>query len=140
MPKVNPWFDRREETRTIMQITKFVRKPFEVEGTRVTAENIQEVAAWCQSEVRVTKGKGGTDDVPFVKVRVLRPLNERQTMAYLGDWILYAGTGYKVYTNKAFMATFEPAEGNYSQVLEPKPEDEGLAVFKELATQQHAVI
>lgn len=122
-----------------MQVTKFVRKPFEVDGIRVTPDNIQEVAEWCQGEVRTTKGKDG-EDVSTVKVRVLRPMNERQTIAYEGDWILYAGTGYKVYTNKAFVATFEPAEGNYSQVLAPKPEDEGLPVFKELATQQHATI
>lgn len=84
----------------------YVRKPFAVEAVRVTETNIEEVAKWAQGTLM-------EDSRPFIKVRVARALNERQTKAYPGDWVLYAGTGFKVYTNKAFWKTFElPATGD----------------------------
>lgn len=83
-----------------MQSAKFTRKPFEVDAVQVTAENIDEVAKWCQGEVITEDGQ------PCIKVRVLRALNERQTKAFIGDWVLYAGTGYKVYVDKAFKKSF----------------------------------
>lgn len=88
-----------------VETTTYVRKPFEVEAVQVTEENIEAVAQWCDGKVLAE----GDDENPkaFIKVRVARALNERQTKAYLGDWVLYAGTGYKVYTPKAFGKTFE---------------------------------
>lgn len=77
----------------------YVRKPFEVEAVEVTEDNLEEVAAWCHGDLR-------EDNRPYIKVRVARALNERQTKAYPGDWVLYAGTGFKVYTPKAFQKTF----------------------------------
>lgn len=85
-----------------MQTTKYIRKPFEVEAVQVTDENIEEVKEWCQGTLE-------SDDRRFIRVRVARALNERQTKAYAGDWVLYAGTGFKVYTSKAFYKTFEEA-------------------------------
>jgi len=84
----------------MIETTTYVRKPFEVEAVEVTEENIEEVKDWCQ-------GYLDTDNRPFIKVKVARALNERQTKAYPGDWVLYAGTGFKVYTAKAFHRTFE---------------------------------
>lgn len=92
-----------------MKTQKFVRKPFYVEGVQVTAENMAEVAKWCQGDIRGFKPGGEGELTDYIKVRVLRPLNERQTMAFVGDWVLYAGTGYKVYTVKAFLHSFEKA-------------------------------
>lgn len=88
----------------MIQTDKYVRKPFEVEAVEVTEENIEDVAEWCQGTLM-------SDNRPFIKVRVARALNERQTKAYPGDWVLYAGTGFKVYTPKAFHKTFEPLNG-----------------------------
>lgn len=86
----------------MLETTRYSRKTFEVDAVQVTAENIAEVAKWCSGNVRSDKsGK------KYVKVRVQRPLEDRQTMAYVGDWVLYAGTGYKVYTPKAFLNAFE---------------------------------
>ena len=80
---------------------KYARMPFYVDAVRVTEENIDSVVKWCQGEKREdTEGL-------YIKVRVHRPLTDRQTRAYLGDWVLYAGTGYKVYTDKAFEKSFE---------------------------------
>lgn len=82
-----------------------VRKPFEVEAVEVTEENLTDVAKWCSGDV---VAEGNERQRLFIKVRVARALNERQTKAYPGDWVLYAGTGFKVYTAKAFHKTFEP--------------------------------
>lgn len=89
-----------------METRKFTRKPFEVDAVRVTADNIQEVAKWCQGDI-VDNGK----EDKHIKVRVLRVLSEKQTQAFVGDWVLYAGTGYKVYTDKAFRSSFEVLDG-----------------------------
>jgi hypothetical protein len=95
--KKNPTIERG-----IMNIFKAVRKPFEVDCVQVTAENLEEVAEWCQGDIRLNdKGDG------YVKVRVHSPLTERQTKAFAGDWVLYANKGYKVYTEKAFDRAFE---------------------------------
>lgn len=90
-----------------MQTEKYARKPFYVDAIQVTLENVFEVAEWCQGDVvDLLDGNDEKADA-YIKVRVHRPLNERQTKAYVGDWVLYAGTGYKVYTKKAFEASFE---------------------------------
>lgn len=92
-----------------MKTEQYVRKPFEVEAIQVTAENIEEVAKWCMGDVRHKSGPDG-GLTPYVKVRVHRPLNARQTEAYVGDWVLYAHRGYKVYTEKAFADNFVHTE------------------------------
>lgn len=93
--------------------TKYARKPFYIDAVQVTADNIQEVAEWCQGEIREEDeiDNAKSPRRKYVKVRVHRPLNERQTKAYIGDYVLYAGTGYKVYTFKAFNNSFDPIEG-----------------------------
>lgn len=87
----------------MLETTKYVRKPFYIDAVQVTAANISDVAAWADGEVRTDNNKA-----KYVKVRVHRPLNDRQTKAFVGDWVLFAGTGYKVYTPKAFANSFEP--------------------------------
>ena len=85
----------------MLETMKYVRKPFYIEAVQITSLNIENVAKWVDGDVR-------TDDQgQYVKVRVHRPITERQTKAYHGDWVLYAGTGYKVYTPKAFANSFE---------------------------------
>lgn len=86
---------------------KYVRKPFYVEAIQVTPENMEEVAQWCSGEVRASKKTPEGEDEQYIKVWVQRPLDERQTKAFAGDWILYAGTGFKVYMTKAFEKSFE---------------------------------
>ena len=88
----------------VLTTSKYVRKPFEIEAVRVTAENMALVAAWCKGDIRTeekTKSK-------YISVEVERPLSERQTMAYVGDWVMYAGKSFKVYNNKAFEKSFDP--------------------------------
>ena len=120
---------------------KYARKPFIVDAVPVTAENIHEVAKWCLGEVRENRLNGDdAEKALYVKVRVLRPLNERQTKAFIGDWILHAGTGFKVYTGKAFESTFDRAlEDDYDKVF-TNPADSDLVVFQESVSGAHKII
>jgi hypothetical protein len=97
--------------------TQYIRKPLYVDAVRVTNANFDEIAAWCQGEVQ-------QDEVPekgagkkYIRVRVHNPKNPRQTKAFVGDWILYTERGYKVYTNKAFHASFDAVESNGGVVM-----------------------
>ena len=102
---------------------RYVRQPFYVDAVQVTSANMEAVAKWCNGDVRTSSKpdrdvqnalEGGTGHTPerYIKVRVQRPANDRQTQAFVGDWILYAGTGYKVYTDRAFQKSFEKANDN----------------------------
>ena len=92
---------------------KYVRKPLFVDAVQVTEENFEEIARWCQGEIRnsdesavdVTAAVEPTKQ--YIHVRVHNPKNPRQTKAFVGDWILYTERGYKVYTTKAFIANFD---------------------------------
>jgi hypothetical protein len=44
----------------------------------------------------------------YIKVRVHNPRNEKQTQAYVGDVVVYAGKGFKVYSSTAFQDNFIP--------------------------------
>lgn len=98
---------------------KFVRKPFAVEGVQVTPENIDDVAQWCGGEVRTSETKKPGQAVQkYIKVPVKHPLNDRQTRAYYGDWVLSAGTGFKVYTQKAFSGSFDEQTDRMFDVIQ----------------------
>lgn len=96
----------------------YVRKPFPVDAVEVTEANFDEVAIWCGGEIREAGGKR------YIKVAVRRPLNDRQTRASVGDWVLYAGNGYKVYSKTAFFGSFEKPTGQMLDrlVQERKPQ------------------
>lgn len=86
-----------------MKTHKFARKPFYVDAVRVSETNIEEVAQWCEGEIK-TDSQG----LRYIHVtNVHRPLNDKQTQAYLGDWVLLYGSGFKVYIPKAFDKSFE---------------------------------
>lgn len=94
--------------------TKYVRKPLYVDAVQITLANFNEVAEWCQGEVRDYHDKPlapeqATNEAleRYIHVRVHNPKNVRQTKAFVGDWLLYTERGYKVYTQKAFRASFD---------------------------------
>ena len=99
----------KKEDPTKMETAKFVRKPFEVEAVQVTAENIEEVAAWCFGTVEHS-GDNTLKDDRYISVRVQHPISARQTKAFIGDWVLYSGKGFKCYNPNAFKKNFVPAE------------------------------
>lgn len=80
----------------------FVKKPFYVEAVRVTSENMTDVAKWCGGEIVDLE----PNDV-YILAPVLRPQNDRQKMAFVGDWLVKAGEGFKVYTDRALQKGFE---------------------------------
>ena len=108
-----------------MKTTKFARKPFYVDAVRVSEENIDEVAVWCEGDKRVEAEKG-----VYIKVKVHRPLTDRQTQAFIGDWVLYAGTGFKVYTPKAFDKSFEKVK----TLTKAQADEAGIKVPHEKST------
>lgn len=85
--------------------TKYVRKAFYVEAVRVSAENMEEVAQWCNGTVCTNDSTGKN----YVQVNVVRAMTPRQTRAYIGNHVVRAGAGFKVYTNQAFTQDFDPA-------------------------------
>lgn len=88
----------------------YFRKAFSVEAAQVTEENINEVVEWTGGELRADQnGK-------FVRVQVHKPMTNRQTRAYVGDWLLKSNRGFKVYTDAAFQNGFlKDEDGTISQ-------------------------
>lgn len=108
----------------MLETKKFIRKPFHIDAVEVTLANIEEVAKWVDGEVR-------TDDLGrYVKVRVHRPMNDRQTKAYVGDRVLYAGTGYKVYNAKAFANSFEQVSDESVYIDTDQPREQVVGVVE----------
>jgi len=93
----------------MIETSKYVRKPFTVEGIQVSEENLEQVADWCGGHVR-TQTTMSDGAKRYVKVNVREPKTNRQTKAYVGDWILLSDGGYKVYTQSAFEKSFQPEE------------------------------
>lgn len=80
---------------------RFVRRIFYVDAVSVTEDNIADIAEWCKGTVKADGAHS------YIKVRVDRPVNGRQTKAFIGDWVVFAGRGFKVYTQKAFANSFD---------------------------------
>lgn len=101
----------------MLETVKYVRKPFYIDAVQVTAENLADVAKWADGDVR------SDENAKYIHVRVHRPINDRQSKAYVGDWVLYAGTGFKVYTPKAFAQSFELAPDDAVPLVSEKKKD-----------------
>lgn len=119
--------DVKQPTKKVakVKIEKFERKSFPVDAVRVTEENIQDVAQWCNGEIHHQADNTGTLN-PYVKVKVRYPLNQRQTMAFLGDWILATDRGFKVYTDNALSQSFIKIEDDQEEASDIPLDPEGL--------------
>lgn len=93
-------------------VRKFMRKPFYIDAIQVTASNLDQVTRWCKGQLYEN-----ADGTYYIKVRVYKPLNERQTKAYIGDWVLKAGKGFKVYSDRAFNNTFTEVETSPIEIV-----------------------
>ena len=106
-----------------MNIQQFVRLPFYVDAVQVTQDNMAEVAEWCSGRIQQADLRSGPVD--YIKVAVPHTVSERQTMAFVGDWVLKAGKTFKVYTQKAFDGSFEaidePRCNNANMTADGKP-------------------
>jgi hypothetical protein len=83
-----------------IKATKYIRKALYVDAVRVTEENFDELAKWCQGDITSDGNRA------YIRVRVHTPKSERQTRAFVGDWILYTDRGYKIYSNNSFVDNF----------------------------------
>lgn len=90
-----------------METQRYVTKPMFVEAVAVTEDNMHEVAEWVSGSICKNDQKNPRN---YVSVTTIRPLNVRQTQAYVGDWVLKTESGFKIYTRKAFSENFDPAE------------------------------
>lgn len=111
-----------------IQTTEFVRKTFSVNAVQITAENMEAVAKYCGGKILHTTP--GPDDkvpsAPYIRIYVRKPLNERQTRAYVSDWVLESGGKFKIYPDKSFKQHFElPTSG--AQVADEHLSDEDVA-------------
>jgi hypothetical protein len=89
----------------------FVRKQFPVQAARVTPMNIEELAEACGGKIMHDGEKENNFSRDYIKVRVAFPLNEEQTKARIGDWLVKQGRTFKVYKDKPFRSTFENRDG-----------------------------
>lgn len=92
----------------MIEFKKFTRRTFEVEAVRVTEENMSEIAEWCKGEVSGANPAPSGQTGRYIKVNATRPVNERQTQAFVGDWVLKSPgkETYKVYTNRSLNQSF----------------------------------
>ena len=88
-----------------MEILEARRRSFGVKYVKVTADNIQEVAEWCNGEL------GDDGNGPYVQVKDKNAISKSQSKAFVGDLVLKmseSGTSFKAFTEKAFEKSFEP--------------------------------
>lgn len=102
----------------ILKTNQCERIPFPVEEVRVSEDNIEEVAAWCNGSIEFDEARG--ED--FIQVEVTRPSHEGQTRAYVGDHVLKSGTvgvkqpGFKVYLHDSFVRCFRRVHPTITKV------------------------
>lgn len=91
---------------------KFTRRPFAVEAIQVTADNMKDVAEWCGGKLMAFPPStiGDRSMQNYVKVPVVRPLNNTQTKARVGCWVLFSGNQFRVYTDESFKKCFQEIE------------------------------
>lgn len=106
-----------------LRTTRATRKPFYVDAVRVTAGNMPAICKWSGGEMFATDPADGRRR--YVKVPVEGARNDRQTRAYIGDWVLKANGKFKVYTHKAYQNGFDEVGdlvcGNTELTLDHKP-------------------
>lgn len=77
-----------------------MRSLLEFEAVQVTPENMAELAQWSRGEIK-ENGRG-----KFIAIHQPRTKNPRHGMGFVGDWVLRAGNGFKIYLDDAFMKSF----------------------------------
>lgn len=83
-----------------MEFTTFTRKPFIVEATRITAENMEEVANLI--------GELRTDDNGTKVIVVNRRVIPSISRVYVGYWLTKMGDNLRCYSDKVFTDQFIP--------------------------------
>lgn len=102
----------------MLQIKTYMRKPLSIQAVQLSAENISQVAAWCNGEILTYSPVDELACAASIKVPVLqsgRFGGGTRDVATVGDWVLSSNKGFKVYTKKAFEQSF------YEYIAENRP-------------------
>lgn len=90
---------------------QYVKKPLHVEAVRVTKRNFNELVKWCRGKVQTESPESPQNPgAKYIKIQAHNPINNRQTKAFVGDWILKTDRGFKVYTHQTFKQSFDESE------------------------------
>lgn len=87
---------------------KYQRKTFFIDAVQVDLDNMEEVAEWCGGEIILDNNGGRL--VQHIRIDVEHAINERQKKAFVNDWVLKMGAGFKCYSKRAFPNNFEPVK------------------------------
>jgi hypothetical protein len=94
--------------------TKYIKKPLYVQAVRITRNNFDEVVKWCKGRIQTERADHPENpNKKYIKLQTHNPINTRQTKAFIGDWILKTDRGFKVYTHKAFLESFDEVKDNH---------------------------
>ena len=89
----------------MLEITNYRRKNYAIEAVRVTEDNLEDVAAWCEGSI--SHHESGT---VFVVVPVKQPKDVTKekwlTRAYVGRWVIRSKFGFRVYNHGDFHYKF----------------------------------
>lgn len=103
----------------MLTTTTYQRIPNPLQVVRVTEANMAEVAGWTDGNIKATD-----EGRLFIEIDVVKPGNDRQTQAFVGDWVIFSpqGGGFKIYMDRPFQQNFEQVsvEMNFVDVT-PKP-------------------
>jgi hypothetical protein len=110
----------------------YIRKNHEVEAVQVTYEWFKEIAEWCGGFIRTSTNVDRGE--LYIRVPIVRRSQERgrPNRAYVGDWILKDGDGFKIYSNEAFTNVYSPV------TPDPKKYQAILRLVRFAMTQQDA--
>jgi hypothetical protein len=85
----------------------YIRRNHEVEAVQVTFEMFRDIAEWCGGAIRSLRDEG-TGEL-YIRVPIVRSkYANKPNKAFVGDWILKDGDGFKVYSDKAFQNSYKP--------------------------------
>lgn len=114
---------------------KYVKKPLYVEAVRVTRKNFRELTKWCSGKIQTEQADSTqSPGAKYIKIQAHNPINNRQTKAFVGDWILKTDRGFKVYTHQTFTQSFDEED----QVVTRYPHmDGGFVVIGPECFAQH---
>lgn len=100
-----------------LEFREYDRKPFTVTAVKVTFENIQQVAEWCNGTLdkQATKMLGTEADLPVIRVKGTGDNRNKETVASLGCYIVELNGSFRVYKEPQFFASFDPR---------PEPEED----------------
>lgn len=119
---------------------KYQRKTFFIDAVQVDLDNMEEVAEWCGGEIILDNNGGRL--VQHIRIDVEHAINERQKKAFVNDWVLKMGAGFKCYSKRAFPNNFEPVKnGVTAEELLGHPEQEPLfGAPRELTEEDHLIL